>query len=202
MKSTKCPQCGLVYWATDPNCKRCGLATADSSVEPPVHEAQFQTQDPSQPPANGPANPAIAQMIRNIKTDAIFFYVIGGLQILVWFALGQLLIVDGILNIGLSFLIYKFRSRVAAIFLLGLTLLSMASAFIMMAEGAKVGVIFPIVLLLRFAASLRMVQSTFKLSGYVEESPARPLPPPPPNFHPEPAPQWEANTAPQWQPAE
>lgn len=195
MKSTKCPQCGLVYWATDPNCKRCGLATADSSVETPVHD---QTQSVSQPPANGPANPATAQMIRNIKTDAIFFYVIGGLQILAWFALGQLLIVDGILNIGLSFLIYKFRSRVAAIFLLGLTLLSMISAFIMMIEGAKVGVIFPIVLLLRFAASLRMVQSTFKLNGYVEEVPARPLPPPPPNFHPETAPQWaEANTAPQ-----
>lgn len=200
MKSIKCPQCGLVYWATDPNCKRCGLATADSSVDPPVHEAQFQTQNVSQPPANGAENPAIAQMLRNIKTDSIFFYVIGGLQIVVWFALGQLLIVDGLLNIGLSFLIYKFRSRVAAIFLLGLTLLSMIAAFIMMFEGVNVGVIFPVVLLLRFAAALRMVQSTFKLSGYVEETPARPLPPPPPNFHPEPAPQWSEPTgATQWQ---
>lgn len=201
MKSIKCPQCGLVYWATDPNCKRCGLATADSSVDAPVHEAQFQTQNVSQPPANGAENPAIAQMLKNIKTDAIFFYVIGGLQILLWFVLGNLLIVDGVLNIGLSFLIHKFRSRVAAVFLLGLTVLTMISALMMMfTSGVNVGVLFPIMLLLRFAASLRMVQSTFKLSGYVEEVPLRPLPPPPPNFHPDTAPQWsEPAGATQWQ---
>ena len=204
MKSTKCPQCGLVYWATDANCKRCGLATEDNSpVAPPAQSEQFQapyaTQPP--PPIGAPPDIDVAVMLKNIKNDATFFYIIGGLQILLWFALGNLLIVDGILNISFSFLVHKFRSRVAACFLLALTVLSMIAAIMEMASGAKFGVIAPVVMLLRLYSAFRMVQSTFKLKNYVEQDTFRPLPPPPPSFHPETAPQWTgANAQPQLQP--
>ena len=203
MKSIKCPQCGLVYWATEPKCKRCGLATADPGfVNQQEQQPQFRPHHDMQPmqAMNFPDDPVRAKLLKNIKTDSIFFYVIGGLQILLWFIIGQLLIVDGFLNIGLSFLVYKFRSRVAAIFLLGLQLLSVLVAVAAVAAGELPGLIFPIGMILRLLCSGRMVNATFKLSGYVPEGPATVLPPPPPNFHPDAASQWaEPTGATQWQ---
>jgi hypothetical protein len=35
-------------------------------------------------------DPEIAKLLKNLKTDSIFFYVIGGLQILVWFLVGPI----------------------------------------------------------------------------------------------------------------
>ena len=207
MKSIKCPQCGLVHWATDPQCKRCGLATAQpdfvNGQEP--QQQQYQPRPDIQPMQvmNFTDDPVRAKLLKNIKTDAIFFYVIGGLQMLLWFVIGQLLIVDGILNITLSFLVFKFRSRVAAIFLFGLQLLSVMFAIGEIASGERPGLIFPIGMILRLLASGRMIQATFKLNGYVPEGPAKVLPPPPPNFHPDGTPQWPGTQAsPQWQPSE
>ena len=207
MKSIKCPQCGLVYWATEPKCKRCGLATEQpdfvNGQEP--QQQQYQPRHDLQPMQvmNFAVDPARTKLLKNLKTDAIFFYVIGGLQILLWFVIGQLLIVDGFLNIGLSFVVYKFRSRVAAIFLLALQLLSVMVAIAEVASGERPGLLFPIGMILRLLASGRMVQATFKLSGYVPEGPARVLPPPPPNFHPDGTPQWTGTPAsPQWQASE
>lgn len=186
MKSTKCPQCGLVYWSTDPNCKRCGLPTADES-SPSYDEHQYQPQYSAQPApvVNYEDDAATAKLLKNLKGDSIFFYVIGGLQIILWFVLGQLMIVDGVLNITLSFLVYKFKSRVAALFLLGLTLLAILGAIAAIAAGSRAGLIFPIGLIIRLLASIRMVNAAFKLQGYAQESPAQVIPPPPPNFYPE-----------------
>jgi hypothetical protein len=129
-------------------------------------------------------------MLKRLKSDTVFFYVIGGIQILLWFVIGHLIIVDGLLNITLSFLVYKFRSRVAALFLLGLTLLATLGAVVSIAQGTSVGVIFPIGVIIRLLASCRMVGAAFKLQGYVQEGPPTFLPPPPPNFYPEAASQW------------
>jgi hypothetical protein len=190
MKSTKCPQCGLVYWSTDPNCKRCGLPTADQS-SPGYDEQQYQPQPQPQysaqpaPVVNYADDAATAKLLKNLKSDSIFFYVIGGLQIILWLVIGQLIIVDGVLNITLSFLVYKFKSRVAALFLLGLTLLAILGAVAAIAAGSRAGLIFPIGLIIRLWAGIRMVNAAFKLQGYAQESPAQVIPPPPPNFYPE-----------------
>lgn len=186
MKSTKCPQCGLVYWSTDPTCKRCGLPTADQS-SPDCDDQQYQPQYSAQPaPVINYADDATtATLLKNLKADSIFFYVIGGLQIILWLVIGKLMIVDGVLNIALSFLVHKFKSRVAALLLLGLTLLAILGAVAAIAAGSRAGLIFPIGLILRLLASIRMVNAAFKLQGYAQESPARVMPPPPPNFYPE-----------------
>lgn len=208
MKSTKCPQCGLVYWAADPNCKRCGLATGDaSSVDAsaqPQEQLQAQSAEYSQAPINHfGEDPAKAKLLKNIKSDATFFYIIGGIQTLAWFVIGELLIVDAALNIGLSFVVHKFKSRVAACFLLGVTLLAVLSGIVQIAAGERIGLLFPVAMILRLFAAGRMVHATFKLNGYEAEGPAKALPPPPPNFHPDANQQWSgANASPQLQSAE
>jgi hypothetical protein len=186
MKSTKCPQCGLVYWSTDPNCKRCGLPTADES-SPAYDEQPYQDQPQyfAQPSPDYVEDAATAKLLKNLKADSIFFYVIGGLQIILWFVIGQFMIVDGVLNITLSFLVYKFKSRVAALFLLGLTLLAILGTVAAIATGQRGGLIFPIGMILRLLASIRMVNASFKLHGLAHESSAQVMPPPPPNFYPE-----------------
>jgi hypothetical protein len=206
MKSTKCPQCGLVYWATDPKCKRCGLATADPNfVNAQEPQQEFQPRPDMQPMQfmNSADDPVRAKLLKDLKTDSIFFYVIGGLQILLWLVIGHLMIIDGFLNIGLSFIAYKFRSRVAAICVFGLQILSLMVVVAEFAGGERPGVVFPIGMILRLLCSGRMVQATFKLSGYAAEGPATVLPPPPPNFHPDGTPQWTGTAAsPQWQASE
>lgn len=188
MKGIKCSQCGLVYWSTDSNCKRCGLPTANEP-SPAYDEQQYDPQPEyvAQPTyvVNYGEDAATANLLKKLKGDSIFFYVIGGLQIGLWFFLGQLMIVDGVLNITLSFLVYKFKSRVAALFLLGLTLLAILGVIAEIAAGSRAGLIFPIGLIIRLLASIRMVNASFKLQGYAHESPAQVLPPPPPNFYPE-----------------
>jgi hypothetical protein len=186
MKSTKCPQCALVYWSTDPHCKRCGLPTADEPV-PSYDEQQYQSQPQyfAQPVLNYTEDAATAKLLKNLKADSIFFYIVGGFQIVLWLVLGQLMIVDGVLNIGLSFLVYRFKSRVAAMFLLGLTLLAAIATIAAIATGARGGLLFPIGMILRLMAGIRMVNAAFKLQGHAPESPAQIMPPPPPNFYPE-----------------
>jgi hypothetical protein len=188
MKGIKCSQCGLVYWSTDSNCKRCGLPTANEPSPAYEEEQDHYQPEYSAPPAyvvNYGEDAATANLLKRLKGDSIFFYVIGGLQIGLWFFLGQLMIVDGILNITLSFLVYRFKSRVAAVFLLLLTLLAAIGTIAAIAAGERGGLIFPIGMIIRILASIRMVKAAFKLHGYMHESPAQVLPPPPPNFYPE-----------------
>ena len=207
MKSTKCPQCGLVYWSTAPNCKRCGLATAGFTGE-----GSSQTESvPSisgAPPVGNYRPPVPAQTTDNssdvyrkgtLKRDAILFYVVGALQCLLWLFMGNLMIVDGVLNISLAFIASQFKSRVAAVCLLGLTLLSVIMAIYMMAtEEIKGNAIMAVVLMLRLYCSARMVQTTFWLKKNEVENFV--LPPPPPVFHPENPAQWsDATGATQWQ---
>ena len=99
MKSTKCPQCGLVYWTTAPNCKRCGLPTADYEGERPVAEMQDQPSGdaPGETHCYAPQSTATIgdevreeQLLRNLKRDARLFYFIGGLQALAWFVMIKL----------------------------------------------------------------------------------------------------------------
>ena len=203
MKSTKCPQCGLVYWTTAPNCKRCGLPTADYEGERPVAEMQDQPSGdaPGETHCYAPQSTATIgdevreeQLLRNLKRDARLFYFIGGLQALAWFVIGNLLIVDAVFNIGLAFVAHKFKSRVAAIFLLALTLLSvMVGVTMLVMGGIKFNPFIPLVLIGRLLASGRMVYSTFMLKKYAVETFVPP--PPPPMFQPEGAPQWAAPAA-------
>jgi len=207
MKSTKCPQCGLVYWMTEPKCKRCGMTTMEpSAADPYPAQPQYQPQYAQQPMQvmNFAEDAAKAKLLKHLKADSIFFYFVGGMQVGLWFFMGHLLIVDGFLNIGLSFLVHKFKSRVAAIFLLGLTLLGLLFGLLAIALlGARAGVILPIALIVRVLSAARMVYTTFKLKGYVEEGPMKWLPPPPPDFQSEDAPQWTPpDPSPQWQPSQ
>lgn len=187
MKGIKCPQCGLVYWNTEPSCKRCGLATGES----PEGESQASVPQAATQPVVHSESAAEEQLLRNLKRDSRLFYFIGGLQALAWFIIGQLLIVDAVLNIGLSFLAYKFRSRVAATFLLLLTMLGVMVGILTIALGGiKFSPLIPLILLGRLAVSARMVYTTIKLNRYRAEDFV--TPPPPPVFHPEEAPQWNS----------
>jgi hypothetical protein len=144
------------------------------------------------------------QWLRNLKKDSQLFYFIGGLQMVLWFFLGNLLILDGICNIGLSFVAHKFRSRIAAVLLLLLTVASVVAGMLAMAmTGAHLNLLAPLLLLGRLAASIRMVYSTFRLNAQVAEDVTRMMPPLPPVFHKEDLPQWAqpAGSA-QWQPSE
>lgn len=205
MTSIKCPQCGLVYWTTNANCKRCGLATAGGPGEPEMDQVQSYAQAPA--PAAKPVRSDFFdedQLLTNLKKDSYLFYFIGGLQMLLWFVVGNLLIFDGICNIGLSFVAHKFRSRIAAGLLLLLTIASVAMGMLAMAmTGARLNLFIPLILLGRLAASIRMVYSTFRLNAQVAEDVTRMMPPLPPVFHKEDIPQWvqPAGSA-QWQPSE
>lgn len=144
------------------------------------------------------------QLARNLKKDSQVFYFIGGLQIVLWFVVGNLLIFDGVCNIGLSFVAHRFRSRIAAVLLLLLTIASVMVGMLAMAmSGARLNLFVPILLLGRLAASLRMVYSTFRLNAQVAEDVTRMMPPLPPVFHKEDIPQWAPPAGPaQWQPSE
>ena len=203
MKSTKCPQCGLVYWTTAPNCKRCGLPTADYEGERPAAAMQDQPSGDApgethhyapQPTTTIGDEVREEQLLRNLKRDARLFYFIGGLQALAWFVIGNLLIVDAVFNIGLAFVAHKFKSRVAAIFLLLLTVLSVMVGILLFALGGLAfNPFIPLVLIGRLFASGRMVYSTFMLKKYAVETFVPP--PPPPMFQPEGARQWAAPAA-------
>lgn len=195
MKGIKCSQCGLVYWSTDPNCRRCGLATEAEpapSYDEPQDQYQYQQQNftPAAPVYNYGEDAVTAKLLKDLKGGSIYFYIIGGLQILLWFVLGQLMIVDGVLNITLSFLVHKFRSRVAALCLMGITLLAIMATVAAFAAGEHSAMISPVGIIIRLWASIRMVKAAFQLHGYQPPSPAQVLPPPPPNFYPETAPQY------------
>jgi hypothetical protein len=193
MKSIKCVQCGLVYWATDPNCKRCGLPTAEaalSALDSNRMAGQYAEPQPL-PPTNFVDDAEKLRLLKRLRRGSIYFYFIGGLQILLWFVIGQLMIVDGVLNITLSFIAHKFRSRVASLLLLGLTLLAIMSLIAMAASGTRAIVpMSPIGIILRLLVCGRMVQATFRLKAFADDEQAKVLPPPPPNFYPDPAQQW------------
>src|SRR4051794_12438190 len=173
MNSTKCQNCGLVNWKTSENCLRCSAPL--NHAEPAMQYAPAQTQTyppPSQRYAatDSSFDPDAAhkeKLLKDLKSNTGFFYFVGGLQILVWFFIGQLLIVDGVLNIGLAYLARRFRSRAAAVVLLILTLLSVVGAFYMVGStGRMPGVVFPLVIIFRVLASARIVSATFKLRKY------------------------------------
>lgn len=201
MTSVKCPQCGLVYWTTAANCKRCGLPTAggpdDHQPEPPKSNEPQGVTKPIQS-----ANIDEEQLLHNLKRDSKLFYVIGGLQIALWFFVGNLLIFDGLCNIGLSFVASRFKSRIAAILLLLLTVLSVLVTLAAIGAGQlRVNLLTPLVLIGRMVASIRMVYSTFKLNAHVQVDVSRMMPPLPPVFHNEEKPQWaEPAGSAQWQP--
>ncbi len=131
------------------------------------------------------------QLLHNLKRDSNLFYFIGGLQIVLWLFVGNLLIVDGIFNIGLSFVAHKLKSRVAAILLMLLTLLSVLAALMAFATGALHFNVFAAVLLIgRLTVSIRLVYTTFKLNAQVQVDVTRMMPPLPPVFHNDDGPQW------------
>jgi hypothetical protein len=175
MTSIRCPQCGLVYWNTNPNCRRCGLATAVPVVGHPINSGSFEE----------------GQLIHNLERDCKLFYVIGGLQIGLWLFVGNLLILDGICNIGLSFVTQRFKSRVAAILLMLLTCLSVLAGMVAFATGAlHFNPIAPLLLIGRLVVSIRLVVTTFKLNQLAPVDVTRMMPPLPPVFHQDDEPQW------------
>jgi len=172
-------------------------------AEPEMDQVQSYAPAPAAKPIRS-ASFDEDQLIRNLKRDLQLFYFIGGLQMVMWFVVGTMLIFDGICNIGLSFVANRFRSRIAAVLLLLLTVASVMVGMLGMAlSGARLNVLVPILLLGRLAASIRMVYSTFRLNAQVEEDVTRMAPPLPPVFHKEDLPQWAqpAGSA-QWQPSE
>jgi hypothetical protein len=201
MTSVKCPQCGLVNWSTSESCKRCGLPVAGVLADDHQFDQSQTYSSPHQTRSFESYNPDEEQWVNRLKSDSRLFYFIGGLQILVWLFLGQWLILDGVLNIGLSYVTNRFRSRVAAILLVLLTLLSALSVLVAVAAGElRFNLLTPLVLIGRIIASSRMVYCTFKLNAHVKVDVAHVMPPLPPVFHNEDAPQWAQPGPAQWQP--
>ncbi len=202
MTSVKCPQCGLVNWSTAESCKRCGLAVADGLV----NDQQMEQAQSYASPAAAKHFPGYSveeeQLVRRLRRDSYLFYFIGGLQTLAWLVVGHLLIVDAVFNVGLSFLANKFRSRVAAIALLLLTLLSVMVGLIGFATGSvRFNPFVPLVLVGRLAISIRIVYTTFKLNAYADANVPQMMPPLPPAFHNEEGSQWaQPVSSAQWQP--
>jgi hypothetical protein len=185
MTSVKCPQCGLVYWSTAENCRRCGVTADDPIAEPDSFAKPLVSK-----PQNKISDADAERLLSNLKKDSRLFYFIGGLQVLAWFFIGQLLIVDAVLNIGLSYLTFRFKSRVAAILLALLTLLSAGANLLLFLIAGRGNFFIPLVLLWRLGCSARMVYSTFKLSAYEAVDVTRMMPPLPPVFHKEDNSQW------------
>ena len=190
MTSVKCPQCGLIYWSTAENCKRCGLLTEDiASFQPDSYVQPAPTTTTGHHSQMSDAD--AEQLLGYLKRDSQLFYFIGGLQILAWFFLGHLLIVDGVCNIGLSYVANRFKSRIAAGILLLLTLLSVMLLLLSMAIGVRSFNLFiPLVVLWRLWCSGRMVYTTFKLNAHEEVDVTRMMPPLPPLFHQEDQSHW------------
>ena len=189
MTSVKCPKCGLVYWSTAESCKRCGLTADDPTVQP---DSQVQQAPISTTVHHSQISDADAErLLSSLKKCSRLFYFIGGLQILAWFFIGNLLIFDGVCNIGLSYVASKFKSRIAASLLLLLTLLSVMIALLAMATGVRSFNLFiPLVLLWRLGCSIRMVYTTFKLNAYEAVDVTHMMPPLPPLFHKDDESQW------------
>ena len=194
MTSVKCPQCGLVNWTTTENCKRCGLPVADGFADHEIDQQQSYAPEVAAQPVGDPFFDE-DELLHKLKRDSRLFYVIGGLQILLWFFIGNFLIVDGVLNIGLSFLARKFRSRIAASLLALLTVFSVLAALVALATGAlRFNLLTPVVLIGRIVASVRMVYCTFKLNANANVDVVQMMPPLPPAFHPDEQTQWTQPT--------
>jgi len=201
MNSVKCPQCGLVYWDSAENCRRCGLLAEDIPTFQPESFVQ-QASTPTTGRHSQISDAGAERLLGNLKKDSRLFYGIGGLQILLWFFVGQLLIVDAFFNIGLSYLTFRFKSRVAAILLALLTLLSVGTGLLaILVMGARFNFFIPLILLWRLGCSIRMIYTTFKLHAYEEVDVTRMMPPLPPMFHKEEASHWSPSSA-QLQPSE
>jgi hypothetical protein len=81
MTSVKCPQCGLVYWSTAENCRRCGVLTDDMTTDQP--EPFAQQAPTSATGSHSQISDADAeQLLGYLKKDSTLFYFIGGVQIL------------------------------------------------------------------------------------------------------------------------
>jgi len=194
MDSIKCPQCGLIFWNAAESCRRCGLPTEDF---PTFQPDSFVQQAPN--PTTGrhsPISDADAErMLSNLKKDSLLFYGIGALQILIWFFVGQLTIVDGFFNIGLSYLTFRFKSRATAILLALLTLLSLGVGLFTILVLGRFNLFIPLILIWRLAGSIRMVYTTFKLHAYEEVDVTTMMPPLPPFFPKKEAEPWSPSSA-------
>lgn len=103
--------------------------------------------------------------LRVVKDASSAFFFIAGLQILVAFLLGFSLLLDAGIYIICGFFIRRFNSRVAAIVVLLLSLLSIATT-IGNLLGADLGGGSNIVLaVIVLAVAVRTVEATFKLHG-------------------------------------
>src|SRR5262245_24159368 len=127
MHSTKCPKCGLVYLSTATHCKNCGTETP--VPEAPSYLNQTSAIDVAVPMASVAVKGSKIEISRKekllytLKRDSYLFYYSGGVMIVLAFFVNYLLILDGLLNIALGFVAYRFRSRMAAMALLGLAIL-------------------------------------------------------------------------------
>jgi hypothetical protein len=184
MDSIKCPQCGLIFWNAAESCRRCGLLTDDfQTFQPDATESFGQ---PAVNPTTGRhsqiSDADAERLLSNLKKDSRLFYGIGALQIVIWFFVGQLTIVDGFFNIGLTYLTFRFKSRVAAILLALLTLLSAGVGLFTILVMGRFNLFIPLILIWRLACSVRMVYTTFKLHAYEEVDVTTMMPPLPPFF--------------------
>jgi hypothetical protein len=198
--SIKCPQCGLIFWSTAENCRRCGLPAEEFPTFQPESFVQ-QVSNPTIGRHTQISDADAERLLGKLKKDSRLFYGIGGLQILLWFFVGQLLIVDGFFNIGLSYLTFRFKSRVAAILLFLLTLLSAGVGLFTVLVMGRFNFFIPLILVWRLACSVRMIYTTFKLHAYEEVDVTTMMPPLPPMFPKKEAEQWSPSSA-QLQPSE
>lgn len=194
MDSIKCPQCGLIFWSASENCRRCGLLTEEFSTFQPESFVQ-QAPNPTISRPSQISDADAERLLINLKKDSRLFYGIGGLQILLWFFVGQLMIVDGFFNVCLSYLTFRFKSRVAAMMLALLTLLSVGVGLFTILVMGHFNIFIPLILIWRLACSIRMVYTTFKLHAYEEVDVTTMMPPLPPLFPRQDASQWTPSSA-------
>jgi cobalamin synthase len=101
--------------------------------------------------------------IKVIKDSSNGFYFLAALQIIIgYFVLGLTTIIDGVIIAVLAFVLWKFRSIVAAVFLLLFSIVSIVVTAINQFGGGTGGS-NTILAVLMIWISIRAVQATFKL---------------------------------------
>ena len=170
MHSTKCPKCGLVYLSTASNCKNCGTETqAPEQFDYLKVTTPVQVAVPMMAHAGKVSKIEVSRkehLLNILKRDSFLFYYVGAALLVLSYFVSYVLIPDALLNIALGYVAYRFKSRAAAVALLGIAILViLAGVAWMIKDGPSLNLVTPLILIFRVIAGVRIVRTVFELKS-------------------------------------